>query len=145
VRKNFFSSFPGIYSSARGRASETCRAIISRPAGAGLEVTMDDLEGQFHEEMLNIYRRAKSEAGYPASIFLKMVVERGGLETAKYLLHTSDVSDGYTALWERGRLDLTVEAVMLDLKWHPLFSDQERQVAIDRLPKYEYSGTLPGH
>ena len=104
---------------------------------------MNDLEGQFHEEMLNIYRRAKSEAGYNANIFLRMVVERGGLETARYLLHTADVSEGYTALWERGRLDLTVEAVMLDLKWHSLFSDQERQTAIDRLRKYDYSGTLP--
>ncbi|HEY2495603.1 MAG TPA: hypothetical protein VGK24_00930 [Candidatus Angelobacter sp.] len=104
---------------------------------------MGDLEGQFHEEMLNIYRRAKSEAGYIAAIFLKMVVERGGLETAKYLLHTSEVSDGYTALWERKRLDLTVEAVILNSKWRPLFSDEERQIAIDRLHEYEYSGTLP--
>lgn len=104
---------------------------------------MSDLEEQFHEEMLNIYRRAKSEAGYNANIFLRMVVERGGLETAKYLLHTSDVSEGYKALWERRRLDLTVEAVMLDLKWHPLFSAEERQISIDRLLEYEYSGTLP--
>ncbi len=104
---------------------------------------MNDLEEQFHEEMLNIYRRAKSEAGYNANIFLRMVVERGGLGTAKYLLHTSEISEGYKALWERGRLDLTVEAVMLDSKWRPLFNDQERQIAIARLRKYEYSGALP--
>jgi hypothetical protein len=39
VGKNFFSSFPGTYSSARVRASETYRAIIIRPAGAGLVVS----------------------------------------------------------------------------------------------------------
>jgi hypothetical protein len=103
---------------------------------------VDDLETQFHEAMLEIYRRAKSEAGYSANIFLRMVVERGGLKTAKYLLHAPMVSDGYTALYERKRLDLTVEAVMLDAKWQDLFTDQERQIAIDRLRQYGYSGVL---
>jgi hypothetical protein len=37
---------------------------------------VDDLEEQFHEAMLEVYRRAKSEAGYSANIFLRMVVER---------------------------------------------------------------------
>jgi hypothetical protein len=104
---------------------------------------VDDLEAQFHEAMLEVYRRAKSEAGYSANIFLRMVVERGGLKTAKYLLHVPVVSDGYTALYERNRLDLTVEAVMLDPKWQDLFTDQERQIAIDRLRQYGYLGILP--
>lgn len=97
----------------------------------------------FTEAMLNIYRRAKSEANYEARIFLSMVVERGGLETARYLIHASKVSDGYTALWQRGRLDLTVEAVILEPQWHELFSDVERRVAIDRLKAYGYTGQLP--
>jgi hypothetical protein len=103
---------------------------------------VDDLEEQFHEAMLEVYRRAKSEAGYSANIFLRMVVERGGLQTAKYLLHVLAVSDGYTALYERNRLDLTVEAVVLDPKWQDMFTDQERQIAIDRLCQYGYSGVI---
>jgi hypothetical protein len=71
-----------------------------------------------------------------------MVSGRGGLETARYLLHAPTVSDGYAALWERGRLDLTVEAVMLDAKWDPLFSKQERQVAVARLRDYGFTGQL---
>ena len=58
---------------------------------------------QFDEAMLDIYRRAKAEVNYKATIFLSMVVERGGLQTARYLLHTANVSDGYTALYELGR------------------------------------------
>lgn len=60
-----------------------------------------NLESAFNDAMLDIYRRAKSEAGYTATRFLGMVVERGGLETARYLLHAPTVSDGYAALWER--------------------------------------------
>ena len=40
-----------------------------------------EAESQFNEAMLNIYRRAKAEAGYNATPFLSMVVEHGGLET----------------------------------------------------------------
>ena len=57
-----------------------------------------EAESQFNEAMLNLYRRAKAEAGYNATRFLSMVVEHGGLETARYLLHAATVSEGYTAL-----------------------------------------------
>lgn len=100
---------------------------------------MTDIIGEFHEAMLNVYRRAKSEAGYNASRYLGMVSEQGGLEAARSLLHSATVSDGYTALWERGRLDLTVEALILDPRWVELFTDSERQIARRRLEEYGYS------
>ncbi|OFW10379.1 MAG: hypothetical protein A3H96_02190 [Acidobacteria bacterium RIFCSPLOWO2_02_FULL_67_36] len=102
-----------------------------------------EAERQFNEAMLEIYRRAKAEAGYNATRFLSMVVERGGLETARYLLHAATVSEGYTALWERKRLDLTVEAMILRPEWQGLFSDLERRIAVSRLRDYGYSGSLP--
>jgi hypothetical protein len=102
-----------------------------------------ETERRFNEAMLDIYRRAKADAGYTAMRFLSMVVERGGLETARYLLHAAKVSEGYTALWERGRLDLTVEAMILNAEWQSLFSDDERRIAVDRLRDYKYSGSLP--
>jgi len=101
------------------------------------------LESEFHEAMLEIYRRAKSEADYNATRFLGMVSERGGLETARFLLNAATVSDGYAALWERRRLDLTVEAAILVPKWAPLFNDQERRIAVDRLREYGFTGRLP--
>ena len=101
-------------------------------------MTMTDLEREFDMAMMDIYRRAKNEAGYNANRYLQMLQEHRGLETARILLHTLHVSDGYTALWERGRLDLTVEALILQKKWYPLFSDQEREIARKRLEDYEY-------
>ena len=63
--------------------------------------------------MMDIYRRALAEANYKATRFLQMLHEHRGLATAQILLHSATVSDGYTALWERDRLDLTVEALVL--------------------------------
>jgi hypothetical protein len=94
----------------------------------------DALAAKFDEEMLRIYQRVHSEANYKATRFLHMLHEHGGLETARILLHSSDVSEGYTALCMRGRLDLTVEAVIHDNpKWYPLFTQAELAICEERL------------
>jgi hypothetical protein len=97
------------------------------------------LVAEFEEAMVEVYRRALSEAKYKASRFLTMIHDEGGLATAKYLLHAPQVSEGYTALWERQRLDLTVEAVILnEPRWHPLFTSEELELCRVRLLKYGY-------
>jgi hypothetical protein len=62
----------------------------------------DDLTTQFDEEMLGIYQRALLEADYNATRFLHMLHQHGGLATARVLLHSPTVSDGYAALWNGG-------------------------------------------
>ena len=93
----------------------------------------------FDEEMLNIYQRALTDAGYNASRFHQMLHDHRGLETARILLHSTTVSEGYKALWQRGRLDLTVEAVIYDNpKWHSLFTDEDLAICKRRLEEYQY-------
>src|SRR5260370_42482825 len=100
---------------------------------------MQQLEKQFDSAMFGIYRCAKSEAGYNATIFLRMISDRGGLTTAKYLINSPKPSDGYTHLYERGRLDLTVEAMVVeDSRWHSLFTADELASAKKRLEEYRY-------
>jgi hypothetical protein len=97
------------------------------------------LVAAFDDEMLGIYQRALSEAGYKATRFLQMLHEHRGLETARILLHSATVSEGYSALYQRGRLDLTVEAVIHDnSRWHALFSEEELSICTKRLKEYEY-------
>lgn len=93
-------------------------------------------ERAFHRAMIKVFDRAKHEAGYTATRFIQMVGEIGGLATAKRLLHAPAVSDGFTALWERGRLDLTVESLILQEEYRELFSDHEREIAGSRLAEY---------
>lgn len=97
----------------------------------------------FDGAMFEIYRRAKAEAGYNANIFLQMISDRGGLATAKYLINAPRVSDGYTHLYERGRLDLTVEALVVeDARWHHLFDPSEIDGARRRLGQYGYESKV---
>ncbi|MYA35073.1 MAG: hypothetical protein F4058_03985 [Rhodothermaceae bacterium] len=99
----------------------------------------DALESQFHEAMLDIYRRAKVEAKYNASVFLQMVVDQGGLQAARTLINSKDPSSGYTRLWELNRLDLSVEAVVLQTSdFHTLFTEQELEICKKRLRDYGY-------
>ena len=97
-----------------------------------------ELESRFHEAMVSIYKHAKSDAGYNATRFIQMVSEEGGYKTARTLLYASTVSDGYTALWERGHLELTVEALILKPEWRDLFTEVERNIAHQRLADYGY-------
>lgn len=100
---------------------------------------MVEKHSTFDAAMFDIYRRAKDEASYNATIFLKMLTDRGGLETAKALINSPQPSDGYTSLYERGRLDLTVEAMVVENpKWHLLFLEEELERANRRLTAYRY-------
>lgn len=59
--------------------------------------------------------------------------------TAKQLINNSKPSAGYTALYERGRLDLTVEALVVEYsQWHALFTPEEIDKAQKRLREYRY-------
>ena len=90
----------------------------------------------FNGAMVSIYETAKRELGYNATRFLQMISEQGGLTTAKQLLWSSAPSEGFTTLWERGRLDLTVEAHVLKTEFVPLFTDDDRDHARNRLEAY---------
>jgi hypothetical protein len=97
------------------------------------------MDKNFDDAMMDVYLRARNECGYNATRYLRMLNEHRGLETARILLHASSVSEGYVALWERKRLDLTVEAVILAPEWRSLFSDEERDIARRRLAEYGYN------
>lgn len=66
--------------------------IAAQDAPAPLQ---KDLEQQFHQAMLDIYRRAAAETGYKPTYFLQMVSELGGLEAARTLLQKTGMSDGF--------------------------------------------------
>jgi hypothetical protein len=97
------------------------------------------LEEWFHEEMLGVYHRAKTECRYNASRFLQMVSESGGLGAARTLPTSPTVSEGFVALWQCWRLDLTVEALVLRPPWSALFSEHELTVARKRLAELNYA------
>ena len=102
-------------------------------------MTDNTLEAAFDDEMYAIYANAKMECDYTATRFHQILDEIGGIATAKRLLNDAKLHDGFTKLWECGRLDLTVEAVIWDNpKWHSLFNKEELQTAQNRLDELGY-------
>ena len=86
---------------------------------------------------LNIYQAA-ADLGYRPARFRQMVHEHGGVAVAKRLLSGPVAQSGLTTLWELGRLDISMEALVVQERWRPLFTDAERQAARERLTAYRY-------
>lgn len=92
----------------------------------------------FTGAMLDIFRRTFNETGYRAALFFNMINDQGGVQAARTLISAAHPSDGYTALQRLGRLDLTVEALVLRPEWHDIFADDVRMAAYNRLRQYEF-------
>ncbi len=94
-----------------------------------------DAFAAFDGEMHRIYEGGK-EYGYNATRFLQMLRADGGVATAKNLL-AREVTDGGSGGLERmlrvGRLDLTVEWLVIQEHWRDLFTDDEVDEARRRL------------
>ncbi|PRW65238.1 GmrSD restriction endonuclease domain-containing protein [Actinopolyspora mortivallis] len=99
----------------------------------------EPLVAEFEQRMRSLYERARKEAHYTATYFLSMLAEHGGLDTARKLLAGAAVSDGFATLWERGRLDLTVEALVVQPRFAELFSAEELRTAERRLEQFGYA------
>ena len=99
---------------------------------------MTILEKRFEQERRDIYMTAKKECGYNASRFLQMLGAKGGLAAAKQLISKPGGTDGFTTLWEHGRLDLSVEAHVLKAEYAELFTDEERRMCRERLEQFGY-------
>lgn len=97
---------------------------------------MTDLEKQFDREMRDVYISAKRECGYTATRFLQMLSDQGGVKTAKQLIKKEGETYGFSILWEKHRLDLSVEARVLKPEYHDLFSDDDRAICRERLEKF---------
>jgi hypothetical protein len=132
----------------RGRGS-IVGGSRSAPVGWSGYPTASPLEKRFHDDMLDIFRMAgeatrkqRSDGtfirGYWASYFLRGVRNHGGLAYAHQLLIAEGTSDGFARLTEEGRLDLTVEALVLRPEYQQLFSEHERQIAASRLARGGY-------
>jgi hypothetical protein len=95
-------------------------------------------EHKFHEAMVAGSDRLKREIGYNPTRFMQMVGEYGGRGAAKRLLRGPNASEGFSTLWEHGKLDLSVEAFAL-LPWFAeLFTDDEQNIARHRLESHNF-------
>jgi hypothetical protein len=77
--------------------------------------------------------------GYKPKAFMAMTFEHGTVDAVKILINSSNVSEGFTRLWELKRLDLSMENIIQEDKWKDLFSNEEKEKAKKRLSEYGYT------
>lgn len=99
---------------------------------------VEALAHDFDNAMMNVYRTAKEECAYNATMFLRMLHGHGGIEMARRLLSGEAPQYGFTKLWECGRLDITVECLVLDLRYQELFDHHELETARRRLCQHGF-------
>ena len=80
--------------------------------------------------------RAKAEA---LGIKMRPVAEGEALKTAKRTLSGNRLSDGFNQLLACGRLELSLEALVVDKRYTALFTDEEANEALMRLLEVGYS------
>ena len=97
----------------------------------------------FTEFLRSKAAEAKRDLGYNPGDFLKMLASYGGYETVSKLIAEKNPSSGFETLWEHRRLDLTVEALVLETQWRRFFDDALLQRAEARLKNAGYALRLP--
>ena len=99
---------------------------------------MTEAERHFQEEIRLGTERLKKEIGYNPIYFSRMVAEYGPVDASRRLIGSDAVSEGFTKLWEHGRLGMSVEALAV-LPWYAgLFEPDLVAKALRRLEEYRF-------
>lgn len=100
------------------------------------------------ERQFEDFLRAKVEEAnsfkYVPTKFLGMLSSSGAYATATQLLSSKDLTSGYQRLWQNQRLDLSVEALVLEHEWWEYFDPMLLQRAEARLREFNYVPKIPG-
>ena len=92
----------------------------------------------FENRINSAIKESISACNYKPTAFIHMISDLGTLKAVKKLINTPKVSDGYVRLFEKQRLDLTVEAIALENEWNELFTIQELNICRKRLHDFGY-------
>jgi hypothetical protein len=86
---------------------------------------MKELEQRFEADLLRRCEQARAEHLCNPDRLCQQVRTYGGVPTAQRLIRRGQVSDPFEALRQHGRLDLTLEALVVDSRYAALFTDAE--------------------
>jgi hypothetical protein len=113
------------------------RRVKATAAADSVTRSNEDLETEraFEAALLEAYESWK-QIGYVATRFRLLISNRGGVETARILLAKSGTPSGFERLANAGRLEQTMEYVVLRPEFGALFSAEERSIARRRLVEH---------
>jgi hypothetical protein len=76
---------------------------------------------------------ANCEKATKIGVRMRPVTPETAMKNAHYALAGNRISDGFNILASKGRLDLSLEALVVDKRFTSLFSDDEANNALMRL------------
>ena len=76
---------------------------------------------------------ASCEKAQQIGVRMRPVTPDTAMKSAHYALSGNRISDGFNILASKGRLDLSLEALVIDKRFTQLFSDEEANNALMRL------------
>ncbi len=97
------------------------------------------LKQEFHRDIQKSIKQTIEQANYRPTRFIQLIGDIGSYETAIRLLNEKAVSEGFIKLWEKGKLNLSVESIILndnDGKYRELFDESLIKECEARLAKY---------
>jgi|SRR5450756_271212 len=91
------------------------------------------LMAKFEEMFFEIPGRIRRVFGYTPAYLLRMGARLSGLGASKRFLQLPAVSSGFVRLVRGGHPELTIEALVLDPQFAPIFTPEELAIARQRL------------
>ena len=89
------------------------------------------------EKFIASWAAAREKAG-ALGVRIRPVEPAEALKNARRILSGRRLSDGFNQLRAEGRLDLTLEALVIDKRFTGLFTDEEANEALTRLLEAGY-------
>ena len=103
------------------------------------EANTEQLKKLFHQEIIDLYKKIIKSVKYKPTRLMDYINKYGGYEAAvKYISTESNVQD-FAVLWEKERLDLSVEALITNEKFRSLFSEDILSFCDRKLKEYSYA------
>lgn len=94
---------------------------------------LKDLADQFSKELTISMNTARDKHNLKFPVLDRMRSDHDDVETAKRLVTQSKVPSGFRDLALAGLLELSIENLVIDKRFAPLFTDREIQLARRRL------------
>jgi ATP-dependent Clp protease ATP-binding subunit ClpA len=93
-------------------------------------------EEAFADDLLEACKISIIRLRYHPAALLQMVAEKGAVAAAKHFLNSPEPTPDFTKMCELKRMDLTVEAKVLDPHHQLLFTHEEIEIARKRISDY---------
>lgn len=101
---------------------------------------METLEREFEQELVRAVEQQRLVCGWNPVRFLQGVSKHGAVKAVKQMVAQGKASESLERLAEQGRLDLSLEALMVKQQYGSLFTDEEVNACFDKLCRYGYYG-----